>query len=144
MSEMSVMSLECYFLLAGLSDWIMQIRNYWGFLLGPNTEEHDVSKSGSFPVLRWVWATSTLLGPLERANLDHWIYLLRLALSDAPNSRSIPLTRGLNQIQFLKRCVFLEYRTMDRVKKNPSSSACYTPPSEPFRIYSCRSYSDFG
>jgi hypothetical protein len=29
---------------------------------------------------------------------------------------------------------FLEYRMRDRVQK-PSNSECYTPPSEPFRIY---------
>jgi hypothetical protein len=37
---------------------------------------------------------------------------------------------------FPKRRVFytLEYRTMENVQ-NPSNSMCYTPSSEPFRIY---------
>jgi hypothetical protein len=41
--------------------------------------------------------TPTQLGPLERANLNHWI-------------------------QFPKRRVFLEYRTMEKVQKNSVSS----------------------
>jgi hypothetical protein len=43
---------------------------------------------------------------------------------------------GRKQIQFPKRHVFysLEYRTMEKVQK-PSNSMCYTPLSEPFRIY---------
>jgi hypothetical protein len=33
---------------------------------------------------------------------------------------------------------FLEYWTIDKVKK-PSNSECYTPSSEPFKIYSAES-----
>jgi hypothetical protein len=40
------------------------------------------------------------------------------------------------QIQFPKRCVlwFVEIRTMDKVQKL-SSNECYTPSSEPLRMY---------
>jgi hypothetical protein len=34
-------------------------------------EKHDISETGSVSALRW-GETPTLLGPLERANLDHW------------------------------------------------------------------------
>jgi hypothetical protein len=51
---------------------------YWVFGLCPssgilkNTGEHNVSETGSVYVLRWGRETSTQLGPLERANLNHW------------------------------------------------------------------------
>jgi hypothetical protein len=39
----------------------------------PETREYNVSETGSVSVLRWgVGETPTLLGPLERANLNHW------------------------------------------------------------------------
>jgi hypothetical protein len=34
-------------------------------------KKHNVSETGSVSVLRW-GKTPTLLGPLERANLNHW------------------------------------------------------------------------
>jgi hypothetical protein len=52
--------------------------------------------------------TGTQLGPLERANLNHWT---RTETSCSP-----------------------EYQMMEKVQK-PSNSLCYTPSSEPFRIY---------
>jgi hypothetical protein len=47
-----------------------------------------------------------------------------------------PFTWGRKQIQFLKRRVFYspEYQMTEKVQK-PSNSVCYTPSSEPFRIY---------
>jgi hypothetical protein len=62
---------------------------------------------------------------------------LRLTFSKASNRVGVsPLTWKRKQIQFPKRCVFyfLEYRTMDEVRK-PSYSEYYTPSSEHFRIY---------
>jgi hypothetical protein len=52
-------------------------QNYWVFGLLPTsgileTRKHDVSETGSVSVLRWRGKTPTQLGPLERANLDHW------------------------------------------------------------------------
>jgi hypothetical protein len=36
-------------------------------------KEHNVSETGSSPALRWKGTeTHTLLGPFERANLNHW------------------------------------------------------------------------
>jgi hypothetical protein len=52
------------------------------------------------------WETPTLLGPLERANLNH-------CRVDAPH----PVARGRKQIRFPKRSVLLcssEYRAMDK------------------------------
>jgi hypothetical protein len=36
-----------------------------------NTRKHNVSETGSVFVLRWEEGDTTLLGPLERANLNH-------------------------------------------------------------------------
>jgi hypothetical protein len=55
--------------------------------------------------------TPTQLGPLERANLNHWTE--RDPVSETSCS--------------------LEYQTMERVQ-NPSNSVFYGPSSEPFRI----------
>jgi hypothetical protein len=54
-------------------------QNYWVFGLFPSSgilenRKHDVSETGSVSVLRWRREkTPTQLGPLERANLSHWI-----------------------------------------------------------------------
>jgi hypothetical protein len=50
--------------------------------------KHDVSETGSVSVLRWKGKTSTQLGPLERASLNHWT-----ALSDL-HSYLIPWDQG--------------------------------------------------
>jgi hypothetical protein len=62
------------------------------------TREYNVSETESVSVLRWRGKASTLLAPLERANLNHW---------------------GGEQMQFPKRWVLLfsEYGTMDEVQK---------------------------
>jgi hypothetical protein len=80
-------------------------------------EKHDVPESGSVSVLRW-GETPILLGPLERANLNHWI-------SDGNRS-------SFWNVVFLSSD--FRIRTMDEVQK-PINSVCYTPLSEPYRIY---------
>jgi hypothetical protein len=51
---------------------------YWVFWTFPSsgileTRKHDVSETGSVSILRWEREkTPTQLGPLERANLNHW------------------------------------------------------------------------
>jgi hypothetical protein len=57
--------------------------------------------------------TPILLGPVERANPNHW------EITILPN--------------------VLAYRTIDKVQK-PSNSECYTPSSEPFIIYLLNRY----
>jgi hypothetical protein len=57
---------------------VCNTQNYWGFgrfqtsgIL--ETRKYDVSETGSVSVLRWGRGkTPTQLGPLERANLNHW------------------------------------------------------------------------
>jgi hypothetical protein len=58
-----------------------------------------------------LWICSQKLWPLDHRG-DHW---------DRKLGRNL--------------CYSLEYRTMEKVQ-NPSYSVCYTPSSEPFRIYS--------
>jgi hypothetical protein len=91
--------------------------------------------------------TPTQLGPLERANLNHWtaparlnscvnltgvVQRLRLTFSKGP-----PFTLRRKNIQFLKRCVLnsLEHRTTEKVQ-NTSYYVCYTPSSEPIKSIS--------
>jgi hypothetical protein len=65
-------------------------------------------------VRRW-GETPTLLGPLKRANLNHWV------------TETDPVS---------ETSCFLVFRfgTMDKVRK-PSNSERYTPLSESFRLY---------
>jgi hypothetical protein len=57
---------------------VYNTQNYWVFGLFPSsnvlgTRKHDLSETGSVSVLRCGGRkTSTLLGPLDRANLNHW------------------------------------------------------------------------
>jgi hypothetical protein len=56
---------------------VYNTQNYWIFGLCPSsgileTRKHNVSETGSVSVLRWREETPILLGPLERANLNHW------------------------------------------------------------------------
>jgi hypothetical protein len=41
------------------------------------TREHDVSETGSASVLWWGGKTPAQLGPIERANLNHWFSEIR-------------------------------------------------------------------
>jgi hypothetical protein len=99
---------------------IYEPKNYWVFGLFPSSgnlqnRKHDVSETGSVSVLKWEGKTPTQLVLLERANFNQW---------------------GRKQFQFPKRRVFyfIENRTIEKAQK-PSNSVCYTPSSEPFRIY---------
>jgi hypothetical protein len=52
-------------------------RNYWVFGPCPSsgileTRKHNVSETGSVSALRWGGETPTVLGLLERANLNHF------------------------------------------------------------------------
>jgi hypothetical protein len=52
-------------------------QNYWVFGLNPSsgilkTREHNISENGPVSVLRRGRRHRTLLGPLERATLNHW------------------------------------------------------------------------
>jgi hypothetical protein len=54
---------------------VCDTQNYWFVWLSIDqySKEHSVSETGSVSVLRWGgWETPTLLGPLERANPNHW------------------------------------------------------------------------
>jgi hypothetical protein len=49
------------------------------FLICPSssiltTRKHNISETGSVSALKWGGETPTLLGPLERANLNHGIF----------------------------------------------------------------------
>jgi hypothetical protein len=56
---------------------VYHIQNYWVFGLFPSsgilgTRKNDISENGSVSVLRCGGKTPTQLGPLDRANLNHW------------------------------------------------------------------------
>jgi hypothetical protein len=68
---------------------VYNTQNYWVFGLFPSSgilenRKHDDSETGSVSVLRWEGKTSTQLGPLETANLNHWTN----ALSPEKGNRS--------------------------------------------------------
>jgi hypothetical protein len=51
-----------------------ELVGFWTFPIVWYSREHDVSETGSVSVLRFRWGekTPTQLGPLKRANLNHW------------------------------------------------------------------------
>jgi hypothetical protein len=53
----------------------------------------------------------------------------QLFLTPSRTGVSHPLTQGRKQIQFLKRYVFLEHRTMDKVKKKKQETTILVPVS---------------
>jgi hypothetical protein len=62
------------------------IQNYWVLGLCPssdilNTRKHNVSETGSVSILRRGRETPTLLDPLERFNLSHWMGILSRMVS---------------------------------------------------------------
>jgi hypothetical protein len=61
----------------GLWQWCITLRitGFCGLCLSsgiPKTTEHNVSETGSVSVLNEGSETSTLFGPLEKTNLNHW------------------------------------------------------------------------
>jgi hypothetical protein len=61
--------------------FLCRINRFSDFVHHPNSKEledkkHDISETGSVSILRW-GETPTLLGPLERANLNHQYYFLQ-------------------------------------------------------------------
>jgi hypothetical protein len=82
-------------------------RNYWVFGLCPSsgileTRKHDVSEAGYVSFLRCGRKTPTQLGPLDRANLSHWLALP----TGSKWVRVFPPLWGRKQIQLSKRLVF--------------------------------------
>jgi hypothetical protein len=100
-------------------------QNHWVFGLRPLSGILETSKQcfGNWicfcPWVRGEWKTPTLLGPLERANPNHW----RLAHSKGPNRVGVfhsPLTRGGNRSSFRNVVFSSFYNTAWWTKpKNP-------------------------
>jgi hypothetical protein len=88
-------------LYATLNCWVFGLCPFSGILT--KLENTTFRKLDLFPSSGYGWETATLLGPLERANLNHWTQQSRCPP---------PLTWGRKQIHFPKRC-FSEYRTVD-------------------------------
>jgi hypothetical protein len=66
-------------------------QNYWVFGLFPSSgilenRKHDVSETRSVFVLKWGGKTPTQLGPIERANLHHWVGVSPPSLEDGNRS----------------------------------------------------------
>jgi hypothetical protein len=67
---------KCEFVVQNLCK-IHLTKNCWGFGILPivwysKTRKHDVSETGHVSLFTWEGQTPTLLGPLERANLNYW------------------------------------------------------------------------
>jgi hypothetical protein len=91
-----------------------ELVGFWTFSIVWYSREHDVSETGSVSVLRWMGqGRPTQLGPLERANLNHWRCLLF----------HLHLRTEIDPVFETSCC--LEYQTMEKVQK-PSNSVLYT------------------
>jgi hypothetical protein len=95
-------------------------------ILNNEKKKDDVWETWSVSVLRW-GKTLTLLGPLERANLNHW----------TPMSETLSYINTGEQAESMranrKKCN--KHFSKARTCVEPSNSVCYTPSSEPYRIY---------
>jgi hypothetical protein len=97
----------------------MFLQNHWvsglcAVSLIPNTRKHNVSGTESISVLRREGGdTSTLLGSLERVNLNHW-------------PETDPVSETL--------CFLVFGIPDDGQVQKPSDSQCYTPSSAPCRF----------
>jgi hypothetical protein len=94
--------------------------------------KHDVSETGSVSVLR-CGKKPILLGPLERASLNHWI--IRPVI-EAQQNRFFPHLRRKHPVSETSCFPLFVFntRTMDRVR-NPNISESYTPSSESYSNY---------
>jgi hypothetical protein len=94
--------------------------NYCDSGLCPSSGIHNtrknVSETGSVSVLGQEGKTPTLLGPLKRSNFNHWM-------------ETDLVSETLCFLAFI-------IPDVDKVHK-PINSECYTPSSEPFRLYMC-------
>jgi hypothetical protein len=143
---------------------VPNLQNYWVFGLFSSSgilESTTCRKLDLFPSSGEDGGEDTYphcqLGPLERANLNHWTPLSDLhsylIIWDQVNSADNQKLHNKNcdEGAQLSRCLLphlhlrtetdpvsetscsLEYQTMEKVQK-PSNSVCYAPSSEPFRI----------
>jgi hypothetical protein len=96
-------------------EWRLSYSEVMGFWTFPSSRILNMTfrKLDLFPSPGEKVEVPTLLGPLERANINHWNHL------PPPHLR-------METDTFPKRCVFLylEFRTMDKVQK-PSNSESY-------------------
>jgi hypothetical protein len=76
--------------------------------------------------------TPTQLGPLERANLNHWAQLSRCLL---PHLHLRTETDPVSETS-----CFLENRMMEKVQKNSVNSVQHTPSSESFQVLRTQLY----
>jgi hypothetical protein len=75
---------------------VCHTQNYWVFGLFPSsgiigTRKHDVSETGSVSVFRCRGKIPTQMGPLDRANLNHWASLLCITISLVSLKKSVYL-----------------------------------------------------
>jgi hypothetical protein len=92
--------------------WVFGLCPSSGFFLN-NNEKHNVSGTGSVSVLRW-GKTPTLLGPLERANQNHWPRTMdkarkpSISVCYAPSSE--PYSIYLNVVLLLEHHITKTYK----------------------------------
>jgi hypothetical protein len=110
------------------------IKNYWVSGLCPSSgiliiRKHKVSEIGSVSFFRWREGDTYSVG--FRKNLDISKRPKRAAISLPPPEDG---NRSRYSSQYVVFSSYLEFRTIDEVQK-PSNSECYTPSSEPLRLY---------
>jgi hypothetical protein len=115
--------------------YLWRNQNDWISGLYPSSEgKTTFLKLDLFPSSDRGKKTPTVVGPLERANLNHWSSSLGLTLSKGPNTVrvSLPSPEHRNTPSFLCVVLFFPGYFVFRI---PSDSECYTPMSEPFGFY---------
>jgi hypothetical protein len=128
-------------------------QRYWAFGLYPSSwllknkqsKKHDVSETGSVSVLRW-GKNPTLLGPLERASLNHrtidvtnptgYKHLRPGQVHESEQQRD-----PVSETSCFLICLLLISRTMDRVRKLNICES-YTPSSESYSNYLSYSFTE--
>jgi hypothetical protein len=118
-----------------LNEWVLGSQNYWDLVSFHRLVFYRTRRFGNGicfrPQVKVGQKTPTQLGPLERANLNHWWLRAQMSRCLLPHLHLRTDTDPVSETS-----CSLEYRTMEKVQK-PSNSVRYTPSSEPFRIYEC-------
>jgi hypothetical protein len=121
---------------------VYNTQNYCVFGLHPSsgileTRKHNVSETGSVSILKWGGKTPTQLGPLERANLNHWATPVRRMPSSGMWRRVYLVCTDVSEEHLLSRWLLtlvprsrisLPWRWSNIFLRNFGSHKIYTAP----------------
>jgi hypothetical protein len=109
-----------------------ELMGFWSSSIVRTLKNHKIKtrRLGNWICFRpQVRGAPTLLGPLERANLNHW----------TQESRCLPPSPEDGNRSSFRNVVFLSSNSLESGRwtksEKPINSVCYTPSSEPYGIY---------